>query len=421
MLWAIDVGMSRHEPETTYDLTRRQFTALAAGSMVSLLPGCSAQRVLAGAAPAGAGLLYSDAPATNVVLAAVRRDAGPEATEAAVRQAALAVDDLAWLHRGDTVLIKPVCNSGNVYPATTDPLALRAMIRLLRERGAGRVLVADMSGVQVVRFSKDGLSGSTRALMQSSGMLRAVEDAGGEIHAFEEHGWDAFFDDRPAAGSSWSGPILMPNILREVDHVVLMPRCARHLLAGSTLGMKAAVGWWRHDARREYHHDAATLHEKTAEANTVPSLTTRLRLVLSSATQVLTTFGPDNGYVVTPATGLVMASSSLLAHDMASLAWLLENRRTMPAGPRDGMLDDPNTSTLYVNFANRIVTHWLGGSALTTEHLTRHDLNAIWDDRVLRHAFALSGGVPRVALADASNAVPGDVSQRLLSSLALPA
>ena len=421
MLWAIDIGMDRREKNTTHDLTRRQFTALAAGGMVSLLPGCSGQRGVAVAASEGAALAHNGDPAATVILAAVSRGAGPVATEAAVRAAAQAVDDLAWLGRGDTVLIKPVCNSGNAYPATTDPLALRAMIGLLRERGAGRVLVADMSGVQSVRFSKDELRGSTRALMQSNGMLRAVEDAGGEIYAFEEHGWDSFFDDYPTAVGSWSGPILMPNVLREVDHVVLMPRCARHLLAGSTLGMKAAVGWWRHDARREYHHDAATLHEKTADANTVPSLTSRLRLVLSSATQVLTTFGPDNGEVVTPSSGLVMASSSLVAHDMASLAWLLENRRTMPAAARDGMFDDPNTSSLYVNFANRIVTHWLGGSAFTTEWLTRYDMQAIWDDRVLRRAFTLSRGVPRVNLADAGNAVPSELQQRLISALALPA
>ena len=40
------------------------------------------------------------------------------------------------------------------------------MVGLLREKGAGRVIVADMSGVQFVRFSKDRLDGSTRALMQ---------------------------------------------------------------------------------------------------------------------------------------------------------------------------------------------------------------------------------------------------------------
>jgi uncharacterized protein (DUF362 family) len=183
------------------------------------------------------------------------------------------------------VLIKPVCNSGNDYPATTDPVALRAMIRLLLERGAGRVVVADMSGVQVVRFSQDHLSGSSRTLMEKNGLSRSIEEAGGEMQLFEEAGWDGFFGEQPRVSASWKEPIQLPNVVASVDHIVLMPRCARHLLAGSTLGLKAAVGWWRHDSRLEYHRDAANFSQKTAEANTVPSLIEKQRLVLTSATK----------------------------------------------------------------------------------------------------------------------------------------
>jgi uncharacterized protein (DUF362 family) len=321
------------------------------------------------------------------------------------------------------VLIKPVCNSGNVYPATTDPAALRAMIRLLLQRGAGRVVVADMSGVQFVRFSKDRLSGSTRALMQRNGMLRSIEAAGGEMHAFEEAGWDAFFAERPRVAATWRDPIRLPKILAEADHVVLMPRCSRHLLAGSTLGLKAAVGWWRHDSRLEYHHDAATFSEKTAESNTVPSLLDKQRLVLTSATKVLTTFGPDEGHVVEPATGLIIASPSVLAHDMVSLAWLLETRATVPERLKDGLFDDPNRSAVFVDFANRVVNHFLDGvgAALTAERLARYDLARVWDDRVLRHAAIAFGGVPRVELVDAEGSVPQPIRDAISGQIALPA
>ena len=88
---------------------------------------------------------------------------------------------------------------------------------------------------------------------------------------------------------------MMPKIIREVDHVVLLPRCSRHALAGATLGMKAAVGYWRTDSRLEYHHDAATFHEKTAEANTVTSLKEKQRLTLTVADKIQATFGPDKG------------------------------------------------------------------------------------------------------------------------------
>ncbi|HNR51348.1 MAG TPA: DUF362 domain-containing protein, partial [Deltaproteobacteria bacterium] len=64
----------------------------------------------------------------------------------AIRACAEAATDFSWLSRGDAVFIKPVVNSGNPYPATTSPIAVAAMIELLREKGAGRVVVGDMSG-----------------------------------------------------------------------------------------------------------------------------------------------------------------------------------------------------------------------------------------------------------------------------------
>jgi uncharacterized protein (DUF362 family) len=367
-------------------------------------------------------LRLASGEATPVALVGVPRGSGGEAVEDAVRRAALSATDFAWLSRGDTVLIKPACNSGNAYPATTDPAALRAMIRLLAERGAGRVIVADMSGVQFLRFSPDHRSGSTRELMRRNGMLASIEAAGAEMVGFEEAGWDGFLEERPRAAASWKQPIRMPRLLAEADHVVLMPRCSRHLLAGSTLGLKAAVGWWRHDSRLEYHHDAATFSQKTAESNTVPSLLAKQRLVLTSATKVLATFGPDDGHVVEPETGLVVASASVLAHDMISLAWLLETRAGVPPGQKDSLLDDPNQSGAFVDLSNRIVTHWLGGlrAAFTAESLPRYDLARVWDDRVLRHAAQAFGGVPRVELVDAERSLPSGLREGLARRIALP-
>ncbi|UCE87391.1 MAG: DUF362 domain-containing protein [Deltaproteobacteria bacterium] len=413
--------MERDPVHATAAVTRRQFGVLAASGVASLtLPGC-AHAATRPAAPRGR-LAYANAPGVPVAVAGVARGAGDEATVEAVRAAALSATDFSWLSRGDTVLIKPVCNSGNPYPATTDPVALRAVIALLREKGAGRVIVADMSGVQFLRFDADRTRGSTRELMRRSGMAPAAEDAGAELHAFEEPGWDAFFEEVPAVEESWAGPVRLPNLLAQADHVVLVPRCSRHLLAGSTLGLKAAVGWWRHDTRLEYHRDASTFSEKTADANSVPALRSRQRLVLTSATKLLTTFGPDDGTVSEPETGLVFASTDVVAHDMVSLAWLIENRAALPRSEREGPIDDPNTSQTVVSFANRVVTAMLGGmgAALAAERLERYDLDSVWDDRVLGRAFEIFGGVPRVELADVGGRVPASIRERLANAVRLP-
>jgi uncharacterized protein (DUF362 family) len=353
----------------------------------------------------------------RVFLAGVSREATEEAIKAAVRESARAATDFSWLSKGDSVFIKPALNSGSPYPFTTSPSAVAAMVELLREKGARRVIVGDMSGIGHVKLSPDGLSGSSRRLMEASGMAGAVRAAGAELHFFEEAGWDAFYEDPMAAGDHWKRGLMMPDILKKVNHIILMPRCARHVLAGSTLGLKAAVGYWRTDTRLEYHRDAATLHEKTAEANTARTLIDKQRLVVSAADKILATFGPDKGYVRQPEIGLVIASRSVVAHDMMSLAWLLENRRSIPADQKDGFLDCNPT---VAGIANYWVVGKLGGlkPALASDRLIKNDLRTVRDDRVLNRAYQIFGGVPTVAVEAVNGSLPKELKKRLEDMIA---
>lgn len=367
------------------------------------------------AAPVGqGGRIPATGQQTKVFLAGVGRGVSEEGMKSAVRAVAETATDFSWLSRGDAVFIKPALNSGKPYPATTNPAAIAAMVEILKEKGAGRVIVGDMSGIEYVKLSETGLSGSSRRLMERSGMARAVQTAGAEVHFFEEAGWKAFFEDAPVAGAHWKGGIMMPEILKDIDHIILMPRCGRHVLAGSTLGLKAAVGYWRTDTRLEYHRDASTFQEKTAEGNTVETLRKKQRLVLSSANKVLTTFGPDHGHVFQPETGLVIGSESVVAHDMVSLAWLLETRRSVPWWAKAGF-NDPYIYQLTVSIGNRWVVGKLGGwgPVFTAAKLTRNDIHSIWDDRVLNRAYQVFGGLPRVIFEAANDALPANLKKRL--------
>ncbi len=348
---------------------------------------------------------------TQVFLAGVDRGASVQAMKSAVRAATEAATDFSWLSKGDAVFIKPALNSGNPYPATTNPIAIAAMVELLKQKGAGRVIVGDMCGIEHVKLSPKGLTGSSRCLMEASGMAWAVQAAGGEIHFFEEAGWDAFYEDAPA-GRHWKRALMMPNILKEVEHIILMPRCGRHVLAGSTLGLKAAVGYWRTDTRLEYHRDASTFQEKTAEGNTVETLRRKQRLVLSAADKILTTFGPDEGHVFQPENGLVIASESVVAHDMVSLAWLAENRRNISTSGKEWFKDN---NQWVARIGNHYIVNKLGGwgPTLASEKLTKNDINVIWDDRVLNHAYQVFGVMPEVTLEAANNAIPEDLKKRL--------
>jgi uncharacterized protein (DUF362 family) len=293
------------------------------------------------------------------------------------------------------------------------------MVELLKEKGAGRVIVSDMSGIEHVKLTPEKLVGSSRQLMHASGMARAALEAGAELHFPEEAGWDAFFEDYPVDDAYWKQGIMMPNIIQEVDHIVLMPRCGRHVLLGNTLGMKNAVGYWRTDSRLEYHKLASTIQEKTADANTVKCLRDKQRLVLTTATQILTTLGPDDGFVATPDTGLVIASESMVAHDMVALAWLLHNRFAMSAEEKESSRD-PYKNQFFVGNVNRLVVMRLGGlgEAMRTEKLVRNDIDSIWDDRVLNRAYEVFGGIPEIKLVDVGDSVPQETLEGLVGMVA---
>ena len=358
---------------------------------------------------------------TQVCLTGVKKGSGDRILIEAVKNAARAATDFSWLSRGDSVLIKPASNSGNHYPATTSPEGIKAVVELLKEKGAGKVVVSDMSGVEHVKLMPENLKGSSRELMNKSGMAKAAIEGGAELYFPEEEGWDAFSEDEPVDSTYWKNTIMMPKILKETDHLILMPRCGRHILLGSSLGMKNAVGYWRTDSRLEYHKYASTIQEKTADANTVKTLREKQRLVITVGTKILTTFGPDKGFISEPDAGLVIASENIVAHDMVSLAWLLKNRFAMSDEEIDSS-SDPYKKQFAVSNVNRYVVKLLSGfgDALRAEKLVRNDLNSIWDDRVLNRAYEVFGGIPKVNIVDAEGSVPEDTKKKLSEMVSKP-
>ncbi len=350
-----------------------------------------------------------------VALDAVAKGAGAETVVGAVQRVAEAASDFSWLSKGDTVLIKPAGNSGNPYPATTSPLAVQAMVGLLREKGAGRVIMGDKSGVNYVHQDERRQRGSSRQLFIRNGLHQAALDSGAEVHYFEEAGYAAFFRDRlEHPGGHWQGELMLPDILKRVDHVVLLPRVSRHVLAGTTLGLKAAVGWLRDDSRLELHRDARSFHEKIVEINDTATLRRKLRLVLTVATQVQTTIGPDWGFKAEPDPGLIFASESLLAHDMTALGWLLWNREYETPAARLSWRQDPYQT--YPGAMNRAFVGyaWGVGELLRSETYATKPILSAATDPVLSWAAQLWGGFPQLELHEVDKALPPFLKEYLL-------
>jgi len=54
------------------------------------------------------------------------------------------------------------------------------MITLLKEKGAGNIIVGDQSGFGTVQWTKDHKKGSSRMLAKKAGLLRVIEDNNSE-------------------------------------------------------------------------------------------------------------------------------------------------------------------------------------------------------------------------------------------------
>ncbi|HEX5817700.1 MAG TPA: hypothetical protein VFY20_02400, partial [Gemmatimonadales bacterium] len=126
--------------------------------------------------------------------------------------------------------------------------------------------------------------------------------------------------------------------------------------------------------------------------------------------------------VIAPQQGLVIASRSVVAHDLISLAWLMMQWNKAPWRSRQA-LTDPSSNKVVANLSNRVVCGVLGGwnQAMSAESLEHSPRPEIWRDRVLRRAFELMGGVPDIRLQPTQSAVSPQLLAEFASMVALPA
>ncbi len=251
-----------------------------------------------------------------------------------------ATNNLEWLKEGDLVLLKPAINSPDPYPATTSPVGIRVVKKILEERGA-KVIVGDQSGIEHVVCGPEGIvKGDSE---------KCFIDAGneGEFKSFEKDGWDGFnhFTEAP----SWENGFYYTKWVDEVDHIISLPRLSTHAQAGVTLGFKNMVGILREDSRMEFHQEgpfnaAFKVYAKQAgmkggkivdrkffEKMTEISLAIKdkLRLTLVVGTKAQVTFGPDAKVMQTFKSrqveleeGVVFASDDQVAAEVYGIALL---------------------------------------------------------------------------------------------------
>jgi uncharacterized protein (DUF362 family) len=211
-----------------------------------------------------------------------------------------AVDMIGGFNRvidtGDQILLKPNFNSTDPPPASSDPEFLKAMVELLFEHGAAKVILGESSW--------QGLA--TRKALEKTGTLSALKDTRAEI---------AFFDEEKFVKVNVGGKYLRKVSLAEramrADKIIYSCCMKTHFRADFSLSLKLAFGFTKKSERMEFH--LRHLKEKLVDLN----LVVHPNLIIMDGRKCFITGGPFSGEVRNA--NVILASGDRVAMDVESI------------------------------------------------------------------------------------------------------
>jgi len=177
-----------------------------------------------------------------------------------------------FVSKGDVVFVKPNISWDRVpeQAATTNPVVVETVVRMVLEAGAKKVLVADNT------------CNDARRCYKRSGIAEAAEHAGADV---------SFMEDRKFKKVDLGGEVITEwpvyvDVL-EADKIINIPIAKHHNLPGVTLSMKNLMGLIGGARNR--------LHQKIDES--VVDLTAFFKptLHILDANRILTARGPASG------------------------------------------------------------------------------------------------------------------------------
>lgn len=213
--------------------------------------------------------------------------------------------------KGKHLFLKPNLNSADAPPGSTHPDVLTTLIQILHERGAGRLVVGDRSGM-----------GDTRAVMSRKEIFRMGDELGFEtvvLDELDEEGWQEVHVD----GSHWQRGFAIARPALQADGIVQTCCLKTHRYGGHfTLSLKNTVGLVAKQVpgdNYDYMHELhGSPHQRLmiAEANAAY----RPDMIVLDGVTAFTEGGPAQGKQVDA--GVILAGTDRVALDAVGVAIL---------------------------------------------------------------------------------------------------
>lgn len=252
------------------------------------------------------------APGDPTKAARATRDRHEDALDAAIA----AVGGLAFIQPGDSVFVKVNTNSGDRFPYSSSPDAVRWLGRAINARG-GNAIFGDRS------FWGDA---NTSRNFDTNGIRLATSDVGAELLVLDDD--VAWAEIDPSTASNWVPPIRVPRVALDATHVINLACAKTHFISGATLALKNFLGLVHAtDRMRDGNlrsHDREKLPHQIADIHRA----VRARLHIVDGFRALVTGGPtptsgDGPTIVDART--VIASTDPVACDVAGIQLLQEH------------------------------------------------------------------------------------------------
>jgi len=207
------------------------------------------------------------------------------------------------VQKDDTILLKPNYNTAHPFPGSSDPEFIRAVIAMLYEAGAGKVIVGERTALL-----------HNYRVLESAGIIKTAKEAGAEVVVFGRDRWQVIFDRKgwrrvKVPKGQYLRKVSLAKEALEIAKIVYAPLIKTHHAAEFTGSIKLSMGFVKPFFDQMKFH-VRHLHEKLAELR----LVVQPDLIVMDARKVFITGGPAKGELREP--NLILASGNQVAIDL---------------------------------------------------------------------------------------------------------
>jgi len=237
-----------------------------------------------------------------------------------------AIDLLQLPRFHDTdIFVKPNFNSADTPPGSTHMDTLAALLRKLREQGAGPMTLGDRSGM-----------GNTREVMDAKDAFKLARELGVKTIVFDELKPD---DWHRAEGAHWPKSFALPGPVLNAGAIVQTCNLKTHRYGGHfTLSLKNSVGLAAKFVPGDPYNFMHELHSSPDQRRMIAEINAAYKpaLVVLDGVEAFVNGGPDTGKNV-PAQ-VILAGTDRIAIDAVGVA-LLRYYGTTPEVSRGSIFE----------------------------------------------------------------------------------